>query len=192
MKAFFFLISLVSFVYSGEILQSERVTTWGTWGAFEKCPNGTFAQGFMLKTEPYKGPLIDDTASNAVRLYCGDPFNINTKYIQSSEGHKGIWGQIYTCRPGGYIYGFQHRVEAAHLVSDETATNNFRFFCTNDEPDTFLEGDGERWGIFRETSIRKCARTEGICGLQTQVEPSHLGDNTSLNNIAAECCDLPK
>lgn len=63
----------VGVAHSGEIIESERITNWGEWGSFHRCPNGTFAQGFRLRTEPYKGALIDDTASNAVRLFCGDP-----------------------------------------------------------------------------------------------------------------------
>ncbi|OXA43465.1 vitelline membrane outer layer protein 1 homolog [Folsomia candida] len=182
----------VGVAHSGEIIESERITNWGEWGSFHRCPNGTFAQGFRLRTEPYKGALIDDTASNAVRLFCGDPDNINTPTISSTEGHWGTWGEIFKCRPGGYIHGFSLRVEQPFLIpDDETATNNFRFYCNNDEPDVFLEGDGiNRFGQWR--SIKKCARSEALCALQTQVQRDQgLGDDTALNNISAECCSPP-
>lgn len=98
------------------------------------------------------------------------PDNINTPTISSTEGHWGTWGEIFKCRPGGYIHGFSLRVEQPFLIpDDETATNNFRFYCNNDEPDVFLEGDGiNRFGQWR--SIKKCARSEALCALQTQVQ----------------------
>jgi hypothetical protein len=134
----------------------------------DHCPNGTFVRGFQLKTEPAKGALIDDTAGNAVRLYCGDPFDDTTPTVISSEGDFGFWGSIFACPPGSYINGFALRVEQ-NGIDDETATNNIRFFC-NTFPDDPIDGDGLAFGIWRETV--KCSSTEALCALQTQVQPS--------------------
>lgn len=55
-----------------------------------------------------------------------------------------------------------------------------------------MELDGERWGQW--TNPRICESNEYICGLQTQVENDQgmFTDDTSLNNIRVECCDLTK
>jgi hypothetical protein len=161
------LLSLVKLGVAQEIITSPPETNWGTWGPFVKCPNGTFAQGFALKTEPYRGPLIDDTAGNGVRLYCGDPLDTDTVTITSSEGSWGDWGSAFSCGPAGYLYGFQLRVEQ-NGIDDETATNNVRMFCTDQDPDDFLEGDGLGFGRWSEA--RKCSRTQGLCGIETQVQ----------------------
>jgi len=153
-------------ISSQEIITSPPATNWGTWGAFERCPNNTFVKAFQLKTEPWKGPLIDDTAGNAIRLYCGDPLNPNTTTVMSSEGSWGKWGSTFSCGDNGVIYGFQLRVEH-NGIDDETATNNIRMFCTN-VPDNFLEGDGLAFG--RWEAERRCSVSQGLCGIQTQVQ----------------------
>lgn len=131
------------------------------------CPNGTVAQGFQLKTEPYRGALIDDTALNGVRFYCGSPLNPSTIQITSTVGSWGEWGNLYTCGAGS-IVGFQLRVEAFGVVDDETATNNARFFCSNMDQGSFIEGDGLTFGSWRG-SVR-CPNGQAICGVQTQVQ----------------------
>jgi hypothetical protein len=64
---------IIAVINGGEIIESEHITNWGRWGIMTRCPNGTFVKGFRLRTEPYRGALVDDTASNAVKFYCGDP-----------------------------------------------------------------------------------------------------------------------
>jgi len=153
--------------FGQEIITSPPVTNWGTWGPLESCPEGTLAQGFQLLTEPWKGPLIDDTTGNGIRLFCGNPADPDTPTVTSSLGSWGKWGSVFSCGEGGYIYGFQLRVEA-NGIDDETATNNARFFCTNLPEGEFLEGDGDAFG--RWTEERKCARSEALCAIQTQVQ----------------------
>jgi len=131
-----------------------------------------------LKTESYQGIIIDDTAANAIRLYCGDPSNPNTTYITSSEGTAGGWGSIYTCRSDGqsnidgYITGFQLRVEGEG-ATDDTATNNLRVFCSfpsNGTLEQTLQADGGSYGSW--TTARKCQQSnQRVCAIRTQVEP---------------------
>ncbi|CAL8129056.1 unnamed protein product [Orchesella dallaii] len=169
-------------------ITSQLVTNWGEWGAFQKCPDNRTAQGFQLRTESYQGLLWDDTALNGIRLYCGDPFNDTTPILNSTVGPNGDWGSTFSCYPGS-INGFQLRVEPYMGSSDDTATNNARFFCSNaPDPNQYVEGDGLEFGSWSET--RRCFTNQAVCGFQTQVEDCDSTDDcTGLNNILAECCD---
>jgi len=141
-----FLLSILLSATAQHIV-SPPVTDWGDWGYFDNCPNGTAARGFQLKTEPFKGPLVDDTALNAIRFFCGNPLDPNTRIITSALGSWGIWGNTYACGQDGFIVGFQLRVERPGLVQDETATNNARFICSNmEDPNNYIEGDGLNFG----------------------------------------------
>ena len=44
---------------------------------------------FIYQNQP-KG-AIDDTAVNAVKLYCSNADHHDTGYITSTQGHKGDW-----------------------------------------------------------------------------------------------------
>lgn len=135
----------------------------------------------ILQTVPFTG--------NAIRLFCGEPLDEGTIHVTSTEGTYGNWGGIFVCPQGSYINGFALRVET-NGIDDETATNNVRFYCNN-SPESYIEGDGLGFGIWRDS--RRCAMTEALCALQTQVQEPQglLIDDSSLNNIAAECCDVP-
>ncbi len=154
--------------YNSKVCNLQKIIFLLILGGFMNyCPNGTVVQGFQLKTEPYRGPLIDDTALNGVRFYCGNPLNPVTT-LTSSVGNWGNWGNLYSCGNGS-IVGFQLRVEAFGVIDDETATNNARFFCSNMEEDRYIEGDGLNFGLWRG-SVR-CPSGQTICGIQTQIQP---------------------
>ncbi|ODM92212.1 Vitelline membrane outer layer protein 1 [Orchesella cincta] len=184
----FALLSLIAVTAANINITSPPVTNWGLWGTFQRCPFGSYAQGFQLKTEPYQGLFTDDTALNSVKLFCGDPFRPDTAVITSTEGQFGSWGNIYSCFPG-YLNGFQLRVEEYQGNSDDTATNNARFYCSNlPNPNDYVEGDGLSYGSWSQE--QRCYSSQYICAIQTQVEPN-MGDDddTMLNNVRMECCD---
>lgn len=52
----------------------------------EHFPNSTVVQSFQVKAEPYKGALVDDTAMDGVKFYCGPPQSANTTAFPSSVG----------------------------------------------------------------------------------------------------------
>lgn len=68
-STFCLLLLGVTVAQSGEIITSPPITNSGVWGRFDHCPNETFARAFQLKTEVYKGPLIDDTAGGFI-IHC--------------------------------------------------------------------------------------------------------------------------
>ncbi|CAL8129050.1 unnamed protein product [Orchesella dallaii] len=172
-------------------ITSPPVTNWGIWGPFQRCPFGSYAQGFQLTTESFYGPFADDTALNSIKLFCGDPFRPDTAVITSTVSPWGEEGNIYSCYPG-FLNGFQLRVEENQGSGDDTATNNVRFYCTNlPTPNDYVEGDGLAFGSWGQ--VQHCYSNQVVCGIQTQVEP-YQGDNddSALNNVLMECCDYSK
>jgi len=166
------------------LLYSDNVTNWGDWPqAISMCPEGTYAQGFQIKNEGFQGPA-DDTAMNGLRLYCGT--SEAAPSITSLEGGWGGWGANYFCANGGFINGFQMRLESPDQP-DDTAANNIRVYCSTNAV-VPIEGDGGPYGDWRGT--HKCGNQYGVCGLMTQVEPDQgfFGDDTALNNVAFLCC----
>jgi hypothetical protein len=144
---------------------------------WDRCPFGRYAQAVQFRTEPYQGAGTsdDDTAGNAIRLYCGDPFNTSTAVVTSTQGEWGSWGNTLVCRqdgrpiaPDGYITGFQLRVESETLI-DNTATNNIAVICRYaDGSEQKLEADGLTYGSWRDT--QRCNSNQAVCAIQTQVE----------------------
>ena len=85
----------------------------------------------------FNTPLCDDTALNAIRLYCSDG-----KELSSAEGDFGTWGYAY--QTFGSIVGIWMRGQdpsgpnclgpwkwCDHRKGDDTAANGVRFLDSN-------------------------------------------------------------
>ena len=85
----------------------------------------------------FNTPLYDDTALNAIRLYCSDG-----KELSSAEGDFGTWGYAY--QTFGSIVGIWMRGQdpsgpnclgpwkwCDHRKGDDTAANGVRFLDSN-------------------------------------------------------------
>ena len=98
---------------------------------------------------------------------------------------RGKWLSPLTCPQGRRLVSFRLRVEEPRGLWDDTAANNLDVACAGG---TVLEGDGGRagaWGNWSES----CPLPQGVCGLQTRVEPPQRGgDDTGLNSVKFFCC----
>ncbi|KAG8544450.1 hypothetical protein GDO81_022477, partial [Engystomops pustulosus] len=131
--------------------------------------------------ESAQGQFGDDTALNAIKLFCAPPSSTDYKAaITSTEGPWGTWGPILWC-PDGILKSFALQVEPPMGFLDDTAANNINFECTDQ---TVLRPNGGRWGTFGKWS-ESCPN--GICAIQTKVEPPG-GDDTALNDVTFGCC----
>ncbi|KAG8547021.1 hypothetical protein GDO81_029313 [Engystomops pustulosus] len=125
----------------------------------------------------------DDTALNAIRLYCASPSTRDTQEtITSSESSWGDWTPVSWC-PSGHLMSFALQVEPKQGDGDDTAANNIMMQCSDH---TVLTGKGGYWGTFGSWSWT-CP--SGICGIQTRVEGKQgRGDDTALNDVKFGCC----
>ncbi|XP_072000782.1 vitelline membrane outer layer protein 1 homolog [Engystomops pustulosus] len=179
------LISLLiqATITTGQWISVGNGGPWGDWGSRQWCPPRTVARGFSLRVERPLGSDGDDTALNAIRLYCASPSTRDTQEtITSSESSWGDWTPVSWC-PSGHLMSFALQVEPKQGDGDDTAANNIMMQCSDH---TVLTGKGGYWGTFSSWS-GTCP--SGICGIQTRVEGKQgRGDDTALNDVKFGCC----
>ncbi|CAI2347788.1 unnamed protein product [Caenorhabditis sp. 36 PRJEB53466] len=177
-------------------LASTSVTRWGDWHEFAKCPDGQYAHGMQIKYSyfQHKG---DDTALNAVKLYCQeldyDGYR-KDNWIMSGEGAYGFWQSVRYCPAGTAIIGFVLRSQIEQRREDDMAAVNFRAYCgTPHGPrtaDVRIEGDTESWGNWKADQF--CPQGYVVCAIKSQIEKPQGGrDDTALNNVNLKCCRVP-
>ena len=109
----------------GSVLYSTSMP-WGEYGQDVRCPQNVRLNGFKMKSEAPQGPFVDDTAANAVKMYCENNSEISNQY----EGSWGRWGNMIKCPINTYICGFRARVDPpCGPLCDNTALNSFIFTC---------------------------------------------------------------
>ena len=194
--------------YTAEIAP-HAMTSWGVWGPEQFCPESSYVHGYQLRVEldcfKHDGEHLrdcDDTALNAIRLFCayhfdGMPDDLEAGYVESSSGPFGAWAEPIYC-PGNGVFatGAQFRSEPDQGGSDDTAGNNLNMECTDG---TILEGRGDPWGEWSSWVV--CPKGTAVCGLKNLVEGDcykHDGhdvkdcDDTAHNAVIFYCCDLPQ
>lgn len=163
-------------------MYADARTIIGDWGPIEYCLNG--ANGFQLKVEDISscGAGCDDTALNAIRLYC-----IGGSYITSTEGQWGQWQSVQYCPNGSRLKTFQLRTDTyngKNLAVDDTAANDLKMKC---DDGTALSNGG---GGTRGTWGNEFACSQGyICSMKTNVQGyDPTVDNTALDSVMFQCC----
>eukprot|EP00727_Mastigamoeba_balamuthi_P009800 m51a1_g5442 hypothetical protein (199) ;mRNA; f:182895-189674 len=103
----------------------------GTWGAWDACPDNSYAAGMWTKSQADHG-AIDDTAMNGVRLLCKSEDGTSLPYTpQSSVGERGTWDTPTHCPSGLFVVGFMVRFQECCSAKDDTALNRIIFICNN-------------------------------------------------------------
>ncbi|XP_069983708.1 vitelline membrane outer layer protein 1 [Penaeus vannamei] len=170
-------------------LRLDNGLSWGDWGPIEYCEDGSFATAFQVKFEPYSLLDTDETAVNAVRLYCSTLDHILTGYVYSVEGKHGDWENIRHCS-SGFVTGMRANVlEPQGTLGDDVAVKNVQLAC--DEGQEVITGvieeeekipDG-KWSFWS-----RCSAGSGVCGIEIRYENAGLGDDAGVTNIAMFCC----
>ncbi|XP_063785716.1 uncharacterized protein LOC134934147 [Pseudophryne corroboree] len=158
------LLSLCSIVFgqwAEYYITTQNGGIWGSWGPIEWCPHGSKAKGFAIKVESKQGNG-DDTAANAIRLYCYDRNDNYKGSVQSTESGWGTWGNSVKCS-NGHIQSYKAKVEENQGKGDDTALNNIIVQCSNGQQ---LEAHGGPWGSYGVWS-KGCKF--GVCGIKTRV-----------------------
>lgn len=163
---------------------------WGSWTRSVFCPTGSYAAGYTMRVEPPQGGgNNDDTALNAIRLYCRFPNRSDTVVVEPHPGFWGTWVEGRNCSPNNFMTTFNLKVEpfqGGGLGSgrDDTAANSVAFRCSSGE---VIEAEGGGWGNWGR-EIGGPARS-AICGVAVKVEPQQgSGDDTALNDVAFYWC----
>jgi hypothetical protein len=156
---------------------------WGSWTNTAFCPANTWAAGYTMRVEASQGSG-DDTALNAVALYCYDRAG---RYVATVYSHTGYWGQWVTgrfCAQGAFFTYFRLKREASQGSGDDTSANSVGFWCSNG---VGVEGAGGPWGTYG--SWQGGFTNAAVCGIAVRVEsPQGSGDDTALNNVQLTWC----
>jgi hypothetical protein len=70
------------------VKSAPNATGWGGWSRTTYCPAGSYVGGYSMRVEPWQRGG-DDTALNAVALYCYDR---DGNMVERIEPHPGFWG----------------------------------------------------------------------------------------------------
>ncbi|XP_032076131.1 vitelline membrane outer layer protein 1-like [Thamnophis elegans] len=180
------LLILSCWLWNAECREPNKILTvkngerFGEWGKMAMCPEG-YANGFSLKVQPSQGINKDDTGLNGIRLHCA-----HGEIIESLTGEDGEWGEAVKCSNGN-LMSFMLKVEEYQGLFDDTAVNNIKFTCQDQE---VLRGSSKaKWGTYGEWSAP--CDVGAICGVKTKVEmrTEKKTDYTGLNDARFACCD---
>lgn len=202
-KVFLVLVCFL-FVYGSELENGEapgrRVTKslmlsngldWGKWGSVEYCKDGSFVQDIEIKFEDYSFLDADETALNAVKLYCSTSDGHLTGYVTSTIGTNGDWKGMRGCE-NGLMTGFRAKVLPAQgVLGDDVAVQNIEMECNYGESTVLAMDESAnihdgKWGLWA-----KCDDKSAICGVEIRYNKVHLvEDDAAVSDISLFCCAL--
>jgi Vitelline membrane outer layer protein I (VOMI) len=162
-------------------------SAWGNWEQAIYCSPGSYAIGYKLQVEPYRGS-DDDTGLNSVQLFCQTPSGVNVGWISGFNNGWGTWGDpAYCLGTGNFINGAHLRVEGYQGSRDDTAANDVEMGCYNGG--NIHTTNGPEWGSFGDWAY--CPANTVVCGLSIRFEPYRGGDDdTAMNALRLHCCRL--
>ncbi|CAF1098455.1 unnamed protein product [Adineta steineri] len=170
------------------------VGPWGIFFGYAYCPANTWAYGFQQRVEPYQYGS-DDTALNAVRLFCRGKYGTASYAISSYDGWWGDWGDVVYCNTtnNSFMYYAVFKIEDYQYSGDDTSANDFKSRCWNGTTSSggYLQAtNGQIWGNWMNGT--GCAQRSAICGINTKFEVSNdpSNDNTAMNGAFFACCSL--
>lgn len=158
----------------------------GTYRNWTYCPEDTWAIGFRQRVEKYQD-VKDDSAVNALQLFCGDDRDNEVTGIISYEGLWGTWSNpVYCSGPKNYLRTMQFRVDSPVTAIDLVGVADSIFICMDGSQ--IQATNGQSWGIWRVPA--SCPTSTAICGFQLNFQPSQglTGDDTAMNGAKFACC----
>lgn len=170
-----------------DVKSAPNATGWGGWSRTIYCPAGSYVGGYSMRVEPWQR-RGDDTALNAVALYCYDRDGNMVERIEPHPGFWGNWGGQDNCPQGTYATAFKLKVEGRQRGGDDTAANSLAFRCGNGSEIEASGGGG--WGSWTSTWVTG-SRNSAICGVKAKFEDwQRGGDDTALNDLEFTWCQL--
>ncbi|KFE48794.1 metallophosphoesterase [Pseudomonas congelans] len=160
---------------------------WGTWGPSAFCPDGQFINAFDVKAEEWQGD-DDDTAVNAIVMYCHD--NVG---IRSKEGAWGDFSGYKRCPANEAVVGFQLKIEPSQGDGDDTGVDSVKLVCEGGQ--YIATPYDTSYGIWKKTY--RCPAGTVAIGFETRVEDyqgdddDKYDDDTALNGMRMRCGSKP-
>ncbi|XP_047481274.1 vitelline membrane outer layer protein 1-like isoform X2 [Penaeus chinensis] len=162
---------------------------WGLWGDADFCPEGSFAHAFEVKLELYSA--TDNTAVNAVKLYCSTPAEHDTGYAMSTEGRYGDWMGMRICETGHLTAMRANVLQSQGVLNDDVAVENVEMECNfGDEILAGVEdAKEERFELGEWSRWAHCFNGSAVCGIEIRYEEPYVGDDAAVTDLVMYCCD---
>ena len=176
------------------LISSSNGGKWGAWTLPVFCPEKTWVAGFDLRIESYQ-KNNDDTALNAIRLYCKDESGHFLTTVTPHPGFWGNWTNIVSADENSFFTGFKLRVEPPQGKGggkkDDTAANSVLFIDQFGKGYTLnlsSKNPSGSWGSWGNQS--SCPINTFVCGIQVRIETPQGSkkDDTALNDLLIACC----
>ena len=168
----------------------------GIWAQWDTCPTGSLVQGLQLKVESDQGAYSDDSAVNALHLFCRYPEDatFDAAVISSESGYEGTWESIHYCPPNYWLVSFRLLVQPSQGTSDDTGVNNIEMLCrgsglTRLDP-YVVRGDGVQHigASYGSWPSNSCLSGSAICSLRVRIDESSE-DIKGITDIEMKCCE---
>ncbi|CAF1120143.1 unnamed protein product, partial [Rotaria sordida] len=167
-------------------------STYGDYHNFEYCPKGSWAYGFQQRVEKPQGSS-DDTALNAIRLYCKKKDGTVTGSISSYDGLWGDWSpNVYCLENNQFMASAVLKIELVTIFEDATGVNDFKSRCRDTATGYTGNGllqanNGGSWGDW--TSEETCPKGTAICAISSKFDHDG-GDDEGMTQASFICCSL--
>ncbi|CAF1653824.1 unnamed protein product [Rotaria magnacalcarata] len=171
------------------------VDEFGDFHEYEYCPEGSWAYGLKQRIQyfQFRG---DDTALNAISLYCRKHDGTITGSISSFEGLWGYWSNSAYCgnETGVYMFSAAFKIEDFRGPSyDHTSANDFRSQCWNGTVvtrDDLHATNGQIWGSWKRPDT--CNKGSAICGISSKFLNYSIiaQDDIAMSGAFFKCCSL--
>ncbi|KAK8385983.1 hypothetical protein O3P69_010615 [Scylla paramamosain] len=165
---------------------------WGNMGPLEYCPEGSWAAYMQGKFEEYSFLETDETAFNALRLYCITHEEALTGFIVSTEGEKGEWQEMRSCHDS-FLTSMRARVLPPQgALADDVAVQNMQLECNyGQEILTVIDGAYAKIPLGNWGEWSACPKDSAICGIQTRYnKPTIAVDDAGVSDMLLFCCAL--
>ncbi|CAF3233701.1 unnamed protein product, partial [Rotaria sp. Silwood2] len=168
---------------------------FGKFYDYEYCPEHSWAFGFVQRVEPYK-LFRDNTALNAIRLYCRKKNGVFAGYISSYDGVWGNWGEVVYCDDtnSGFLFNAVFKIKDYQGgIVDDTSANDFKSQCWNGTTVSYMDLHAKNGGSQGEwKNGDSCNEGSAICGISSKFESpqGNNHDDTAMNGAFFKCCSL--
>ncbi|XP_076029888.1 uncharacterized protein LOC143018416 [Oratosquilla oratoria] len=166
-------------------VRGDKPGRWGGWYGPKLCSPWSYVYGYVLWTDDFNTPGVDDCGLTRVELLCRTPEGRRTDIlVLGMDWPTSYRKELVTCDPGDMVVAFRSKFLPEWSDTDDIALGNLELKCDKGK---VLDGGGY---IGREdlwTTWQSCPDEHLPCGMKLQQETS-ASDFSCANEFVMICC----